>query len=114
LHCYPANISSGNDAGAFCDRASEWCYTNHGFETTGCVSFASTCPPGEVGDACAVFYWNAAACAPGDHRCACLSVTCNSGWCDDDHAGGITVSCGSCYGAPPPRLERLARAAPVA
>jgi hypothetical protein len=92
------------DAGTLCDKASEWCFTNHNFEPTGCVSLASTCIPPAAGTCSNAFYWDASACVPGTPRCACLTVTCNEGWCADGVEGGITVSCGSCYGAPPVRL----------
>jgi hypothetical protein len=32
----------------------------------------------------------------------------NTRLCTDDDAGGITIACHACYGAPPARLERLA------
>ena len=110
--------SAGNgaifDADIVCDRASEWCYTNHGFEPSGCVSLATTCAPTEPADACSgVFAWDAATCDGHIAGCAWITVTCpgGGGGCSDDDAGGITVSCGSCYGAPPARLERVARRA---
>jgi hypothetical protein len=105
--CVRAGSQPFFDADIVCNRTSEWCYTNHGFEPTGCLSLATTCAPPVLADACSsVFDWDAAACDGGTPRCSCLTLTC-SGWCADDDAGGITVSCGSCYGAPPARHERL-------
>ena len=92
-----------------CDRATQYCYA-HGINPTVCGSFATTCTPYRgVGDACAGsdFYWDAATCDGGLRRCECLTMTCMEGWCRDDDAGGITLSCGPCYGAPPARRERL-------
>ena len=97
------------DAAKTCDRATQYCYA-HGINPTVCGSFATTCTPYRgVGDACvgSDFYRDAAACDGGLRRCACLNMTCMEGWCGDDDAGGITLSCGPCYGAPPARRERL-------
>jgi len=92
-----------------CQRASEWCYTNHGFDPTECVPLTTTCAPDDPSDACSsVVTWDAAACDGGIPSCACLTVTCGSGFCLEDEAGGVTVSCGSCYGAPPARPTRTA------
>jgi hypothetical protein len=98
-----------HDAAKTCDRATQYCYA-HGIDPTVCGSFATTCTPYRgVGDACvgSDFYWDAAACDGGLRRCACVDMTCQEGWCRDDDAGGITLSCGPCYGAPPARRERL-------
>jgi hypothetical protein len=94
------------DAGTMCDPATEWCYTNHGYLPTGCVSFASTCDPTSAySDACSpAFTWEGY-CDAGDHRCYCVKTNCGS--CTDEEGGSFTLSCGSCYGAPPARLERL-------
>ena len=96
------------DPAKTCDRATQYCYA-HGIDPTVCGSFATTCTPYRgVGDACvgSDFYWDAAACDGGLRRCACLNMTCTEGWCSNDDAGGITLSCGPCYGAPPARRER--------
>ncbi|MDP9149001.1 MAG: hypothetical protein M3O36_03530, partial [Myxococcota bacterium] len=110
--CVSAFDSSVGDSST-CDRATQWCFTNHRFEPTGCAPLTTTCEPGSLTDACrAVFTWDAAACG-GDNQalaaphCACMTLTCSQGLCEEDDAGGITVSCGYCYGAPPVRLERL-------
>ncbi len=98
-----------------CDRSKQWCYTNHGFSFTGCLSLEPHCDVLDSGTTCMTpFYWDASACDGGYRRCECLTVTCGYGYCTDDEAGGVTVSCGACYGAPPARLERLARFAAVA
>jgi hypothetical protein len=112
LVCNSVNVPG---AAAVCDRATQWCFTNHGFQPTGCVSLTTGCASGILADACSnFFFWDAAACAGGTPRCGCLTVTCPNGTCADDDAGGITVSCGTCYGAPPARLERMARLARLA
>jgi hypothetical protein len=107
--CMSAGGIGEFDADIVCDRTSEWCFTNHGFMPTGCVSLTSTCQynPYSDGQCYSVFTWDASACVPGTLRCECLTVTCSSGYCVDEPDGGLTVSCGSCYGAPPARLERL-------
>ena len=106
FRCNTGGLPMANDV--VCDRASEWCFTNHSHDPTGCVSLSTTCGLPASGACNEVFYWDASACVPVTPRCACLTVTCSSGWCSDDAEGGITVSCGSCYGAPPVRLERVA------
>jgi hypothetical protein len=95
-----------------CDRASQWCYDNHGLPPTQCLPFETTCsaysgPP----DACvgSEFYWDAAACGGGIRRCSCVTITCYAGSCTDDKEGGVIISCGVCYGAPPARFDRRAR-----
>jgi hypothetical protein len=109
----PGGPAAGPDGGLItCDRATQWCYTFHGFDPTACASLADPCYlyPGE--DACAptgngleqALAWDPSLCDGGLRRCDCLNVQCASGFCSDDDAGGITVSCGSCYGAPPARV----------
>jgi hypothetical protein len=104
-----------------CDRATEWCFQNWTAGPVGsrCQSLATACapPPYSQADAACigVFYWDAGAvsdgqvpaCTGGFPRCACLKLTsgCLTGGCSDDDAGGVTVGCGHCYGAPPARLE---------
>jgi hypothetical protein len=111
----PNGPAAGSDGGVLtCDRATQWCYTFHGFDPTACASLADPCYlyPGE--DACAptgngpepALAWDPSLCDAGLRRCGCLNVQCSSGYCSDDDAGGITVSCGSCYGAPPARPAR--------
>lgn len=105
----PKPCWSQQDPTKTCDRATQYCYA-HGSEPTVCGPFATTCTPYRgVGDACvgSDFYWDAAACDGGIRRCACLNMTCQEGTCFDDDAGGITLSCGPCYGAPPARPPRL-------
>lgn len=112
--CSPTFTGNGVGDAASCDRATQWCFTNHGFDPTGCVPLGSTCASGAPSDACSpVFYWDAAACDGGLPRCACITQTCGSGWCSDDDAGGVVVSCGACYGAPPARLEPVVRSEAV-
>jgi hypothetical protein len=107
------------DADVICDRATEWCFENGGGYNppSGCRSLQTTCgSPPALADACLDdFSWDASAvegqvapCTGGVPRCACLTLTpaCVTGGCLDDDAGGVTVSCGHCYGAPPARLGR--------
>ncbi len=94
-----AFVCSFNDTDAgTCDRSRQWCYTFHGFVPTGCVSFADTCDTAEQPGCDPSITWDPALCDGGIRRCACITTGCE---CLDDDAGGITVSCGSCYGAPP-------------
>jgi hypothetical protein len=100
-----------------CDRATQWCHAASGGALwNSCRPLATTCadpyPPGDAGCGNGTFCWYAD-CDGGLRRCACVTTCGYYGWCSDDDAGGITVGCGPCYGAPPARLERLARAAPV-
>jgi hypothetical protein len=103
-----------------CDRATQWCFINGGgYGTTGCRSLDDTCVPTYlVGDAAPTcmytIEWDAAACDGGVRRCACLTSNCWQPQCIDDDAGGVSLSCGECYGAPPARLERRRRARPSA
>jgi hypothetical protein len=48
-----------------------------------------------------------AGCKDGTATCACVVLACGNSpsSCTDDDGGGVTVSCGTCYGAPPARLE---------
>jgi hypothetical protein len=102
----PQIALQGTGTPPMCDRATEWCFTNHGFAYTGCVPFDTGCVPADAGDG---FYagkcfaiWDPTHCDGGLPRCGC--VTSNySPTCLDDDAGGVTFSVGSCYGAPPPR-----------
>jgi hypothetical protein len=97
----------GQPDAADCDRATQWCYTNHGFLPTGCVSLATACSYADISAPCLpAIEWDPGRCDGGIRRCDCLNVKCSSGLCADDDAGGVTVSCGACYGAPPARLER--------
>jgi hypothetical protein len=103
-----------NDA-TTCDRATQWCEGLNGGSAHQCVSLDHLCGNFGLADSgCTppIFYWDAAACDGGYRRCACVTVSCTlgasgPGLCTDDDAGGVTVTCGSCYGAPPARLERL-------
>ncbi len=42
--------------------------------------------------------------------CACIHACYRLSSCRDDDAGGLYITCSPCYGAPPARLEKLARA----
>jgi hypothetical protein len=110
---FPCNGAVEQDGGLLaCDRATQWCYTFHGADPTACASLGDPCYVNPGDDACAptgdgretVLAWDPSACDGGLRRCDCLSVQCVTGFCSDDDAGGITVSCGSCYGAPPARI----------
>lgn len=92
-----ANFSSHSDV--YCDRATEFCYIS------GAGPRDDGCHPLSCSQSLTV---DAGACDGGTLRCACLSGAYCGGefnYCDDDDAGGISVSCGSCYGAPPARLS---------
>jgi len=95
-----------------CDRRTQWCAGHNGGFSYSCVSLDTTCSYGP-GCTSPDFYWDAAACDGGYQRCVCATVTCSGmgsngrGFCNDDDAGGVTVTCGTCYGAPPVRLERF-------
>lgn len=121
---FPCNAAELGVEGGTCDRGTQWCYTANGFDPTGCVSLGATCVnidytnagdvvvgPG-VSDACiSALEWDPSLCDGGIRRCACLTTIGNCR-CTDDSMGGITVSCGSCYGAPPARHVRNRRQSP--
>ncbi|HEY8039332.1 MAG TPA: hypothetical protein VIF15_06035 [Polyangiaceae bacterium] len=86
----PAVVACSSRVGYFacgdrlCDRTTEVCYQGS------CERYDAT---------------SNGACGP------CPTCSCDgyrSCRCTEDEAGGITVSCGGCYGAPPARLERAA------
>ena len=89
------------DAG-FCRCSTEVCWLDDVKGTAVCGSFAGGVCTNQFGVA---------------SRCACFNadygVIPGPPSCDDDDGGQITItnfSWGGCYGAPPARLERLARA----
>ena len=101
------------DASLQCERATQICLSLSGGGGFSCISqdgstlhayqggtYASPDSAAVSCDACAgpagcTFYYG----PPG---------SCWPSSCSEDDAGGVTVSCGECYGAPPARLERLA------
>jgi hypothetical protein len=106
----PYSLSLGNsaysDASLICDRATQYCVL---YSTGGaCESLSDTCS--------ARYYLEPkpGACDGGVLRCECLTgcfappSASMVALCMDDEAGGVTIACHSCYGAPPARLERLA------
>lgn len=91
--------------GAACDRATQYCFLQGGIDYSpdGCRSF--NCGPNSPSDAgCGSIEWDAATCDGGFRGCSCLILTnCSARTCSDDDAGGVVLSCGQCYGAPPRR-----------
>jgi hypothetical protein len=81
-----------------CNRATEYCRLTTGtHEPNGCEpDDAYPFPPECV--ACPTV-----ACLQAHATGSCLAT-------ELDDGAGIGLACGGCYGAPPPRLERLARA----
>jgi hypothetical protein len=82
-------------SGTSCDRRTGVC-----FQTT-CMTYASFLVDYDQSDA--------SSCGPCP-TCDCAaalfpSASCH---CTDDGAGGITLSCQGCYGAPPARRKRIA------
>jgi hypothetical protein len=100
-----ATADSGfdNDAGLFCggvvcDRQSQFCETTYPISsTTGhCTSIVDA------------RLWTADASTCGSiPDCACLGPLVTSSCHCTEGAGGIIVSCHTCYGSPPARLEWL-------
>ena len=87
---------------AYCDKATQYCAL---------WSYGGHCRTlGEEAGAVSV---KQGACDGGPMRCACLTGCFDHfGYyefqsCQDDDGGGVTVSCYSCYGSPPARVERL-------
>lgn len=99
--------------GATCDRATQYCFLQGGigYSPDGCRSFACgpdmlTPIPGGYAPSdggCGPIEW---ACDGGVRRCSCLITPCSARTCTDDDAGGVVLSCGQCYGAPPARAAR--------
>jgi len=90
--------------GATCDRATQYCFLQGGiaYSPDGCRSF--DCGPNSPSDAgCGPIEWDAATCDGGVRRCSCMTTPCSVRTCSDDDAGGVVLSCGQCYGAPPAR-----------
>jgi hypothetical protein len=101
------------DASLQCERATQICLYYSGGPGFSCISqdgstlhayqggtYASpdsaavSCDACAGGAGCTFYYGPPGSCWPSS--------------CSQDDAGGVTVSCGECYGAPPARLERLA------
>ena len=101
----PGLFDGGPWDGATCDRATQYCFRQGGigYSPDGCRSF--DCGPNSPSDAgCGPIEWDAAACGGGVRRCSCLFTSVPSvRSCSDDEAGGVVLSCGQCYGAPPAR-----------
>lgn len=92
------------DAAVTCDRATQYCFHLGG--------------PSSLPEGCQAYDASFAAITPhcdgGLRRCSCVTFNCSASGCENDDAGGLTVTCGECYGAPPARLERLRRRQEVA
>jgi hypothetical protein len=97
------------DAGFACDRATQYCdYRSNRYS---CLPLEALCQGYFISGTFV------AGCDSGAFRCACINVTTTcptgTGWCcSDDDAGGLYFSY-PCYGAPPARLERVARRQPA-
>jgi len=99
---------------AYCDKATQYCGLCLG---SPCAWWTG----GTLGGQCHTLDEEAGAvsvkqgaCDGGPMRCACLTgcfdflgYSYEFKSCQDDDGGGVTVSCNSCYGSPPARLERL-------
>jgi hypothetical protein len=96
-------------AGTTCDRATQWCYGYHGGFSYSCQPLDTNCLYSNLAadGGCTDPLFNAAACNGGYRRCACVTSSCGNLSCVDDDAGGVTISCGTCYGSPPARLDRF-------
>jgi hypothetical protein len=100
------------DASLKCERATQICVYFSGGPGFTCISQDGSTLHGYQGgtwaspDSAAI---SCDACAAGG--CTFYYDPPGGCWpssCSQDDAGGVTVSCGECYGAPPARLERLA------
>jgi hypothetical protein len=110
--CIPAGIQG--DAAIVCDPRTQFCHLHSGNLTapSACAPLDPTClayPP--IADASTCSYLASAPC-DGGLRCSCIALEAYSATsdsctaCSDDDAGGLTLSCGACYGAPPVDLRR--------
>ena len=114
--CIPAGIQG--DAAIVCDPRTQYCHLHSGNLTTpsSCAALDPTClayPP--VADASTCPYLASSSC-DGAPRCSCIAIEAYSAasdscWSCSDDAGGLTLSCGPCYGAPPADLRRWPAAA---
>lgn len=118
--CSGATTSSGGSGSSgSSEAASEGaCTTRSGYFACGgnvcdrsiqvCVETSSLCAtPGDLGTV--MTGASIARCGPCP-SCACVQTALGGSCeCREDDAGSVVVSCGGCYGAPPARLERLAR-----
>jgi hypothetical protein len=115
--CGVPGLSLGPDGAALeCNRATDWCFTNHGFVPTGCAPLTGAClDGGDCPPSAGALDWDPSLCDGGLRRCACVTAVCSGGYasgtCLDDDAGGVTISCGACYGAPPVRKTARREAA---
>jgi hypothetical protein len=108
--CIPAGIQG--DAAIVCDARTQYCHLHSGNLTSpsSCLALDPTClayPP--VADASTCPYLASSSCN-GAPRCSCIAIEAyslsGSCWSCSDDAGGLTLSCGPCYGAPPADLRR--------
>jgi hypothetical protein len=99
------------DASLQCNRLTHYCFN----ETRGgggysCVSDDAGPLATDGGAACSCLTSDL-----GPYGClfnfSIPTSSCYAAECTRDDAGGVTVSCHTCYGAPPARLERLAHVA---
>jgi hypothetical protein len=83
-------------------QTSEFCFISGGGSVQeGCWPLGPGLP-----DAGPAVFLSDAGCKDGSATCGCVVVACGgSPSCKDDDGGGVTVSCGTCYGAPPAQLD---------
>jgi hypothetical protein len=104
------------DAGVSCDPKTQYCFDDT-YDYMGDYS----CVPKDAGPLAATGGGDHCPCQADDSGLGCLfsreltfdgssQALCSGNFhCDEDDRGAVTVSCHSCYGSPPARLERRAR-----
>jgi len=104
------------DAGLSCDPTTQYCFDDT-YDYMGDYS----CVPKDAGPLAASGGGDHCPCQADDSGIGCLfsrdltfdgsgQALCSGNFhCDEDDRGAVTVSCHSCYGSPPARLERLAQ-----
>ena len=104
------------EAGLSCDPKTQYC-----FDDTYDYMGEYSCVPKDAGPLAATGGGDHCPCQADDSGLGCLfsrdlkfdgsgPALCSGNFhCDEDDRGAVTVSCHSCYGSPPARLERLAR-----
>jgi hypothetical protein len=113
--CVPAGFSG--DAAVVCDPDTQYCHWHSGNgDQASCYKLPNQCltnPPAIEASACEFV-----ASCDGGLRCSCIDLdaghlpeSLGGCWgCRDNEPAGVTLSCGSCYGAPPPRRSTDRRA----
>jgi hypothetical protein len=111
-----AEAGFAGDAAVVCDSQTQYCHLHSGNASGAtCQTLPFAClayPP--LPDAGMFCQFSAASSCDAGLRCSCIALgvynaAADTCWaCADNDAGGLTMSCGSCYGAPPARLEKVA------